>query len=446
VADDRRSLPPGAPRGPAIAFDLEGQTVRAFEGEPVAVALFAAGIRLLGRSTKYHRPRGLFCASGHCASCLMRIDGKPNLRACVTPARAGLRCERQNAFPDPEVDLLRAADWLFPEGMDHHRLMTSSRLGNQLFVKLVRQMGGTGLLPDEAPAALPVATDEVVDVCIVGAGPAGLTAATAIAAEAPGARLLVVDDQDRPGGSLLAEPDGLGRGARLAAAAEARGVRRWPLATAIAYYPEDGPARAGTGWDGPPGVLAVARPAGLARISARRFLYTTGAYDQNLPVPDNDRPGVLAARAVGRLAFRWGVRPGARVVVATPADADSAPAFAAYVGRLAAGLEARGVPCTVLAAGLTTTADGLDLDHDLLGMAAQPAPASELPRHHRPDAAVVRFDPAHGGFCVVTDDGGGCGPGVFAAGDVTGYVGPDAAAEAGRRVGLRVAASLAGRP
>jgi sarcosine oxidase, subunit alpha len=446
VSDDGRTLPPGAPRGPAISLELEGQTVRAFEGEPVAVALYAAGIRLLGRSTKYHRPRGLFCASGHCASCLMRIDGRPNLRACVTPAHAGLRCQRQNAFPDPEVDLLRAADWLFPKGMDHHRLMTGSRLGNELFVKLVRQMGGTGLLPDDPPEELPLATDEVVDVCIVGAGPAGLAAAAALRSEARGARVLVVDDQDRPGGSLLAEPGGLARAAQLAAAAEARGAVLWPRATAIAYYPEDGPARAGA-WDGPPGVLAVARPAGLARISARRFLYATGAYDQNLPVPDNDRPGVLAARAVGRLAFRWGVRPGARVVVATPAD--QAPAFAAYVQRLVAGLEARGVPCTVLAAGTEPGHDvlrggGLDLDRDALAMAAQPAPASELPRHHRADPGVVRFDPARGGFCVVTDDRGRCGPGVFAAGDVTGYLGPEAAGEAGGRVGAHLAASLAG--
>src|SRR5687768_10255842 len=122
-ADDLRSLPPAEPRGRAITVELDGAPVRAYEGEPLAVALFASGVRLLARSPKYHRPRGLFCAAGHCGSCLMRVDGRPNVRSCVLPVHEGMTCERQNAFPDVDLDLLRAADWLFPGGMDHHRLM-----------------------------------------------------------------------------------------------------------------------------------------------------------------------------------------------------------------------------------------------------------------------------------------------------------------------------------
>ncbi len=170
--------------------------MRAFDGQPVAVALHAAGVKVLGRSSKYHRPRGFFCLDGHCASCYLRIDGRPNRRACMTPARAGLRCERQNAFPSADVDLLRAADWLFPEGMDHHTLMTETRVGNVLFLKLVRQMGGSGMLPDAPAAALDSARDiEHVDLCIVGGGPAGLAAARACAETAPRARVALFDEQ-----------------------------------------------------------------------------------------------------------------------------------------------------------------------------------------------------------------------------------------------------------
>jgi sarcosine oxidase subunit alpha len=129
-------------------IELDGDAVRAFEGEPLAVALFAAGIRTLGRSTKYHRPRGAFCFEGHCASCLLRVDGRPNIRACLVPARPGLACQRQNAFPSAEMDLLEAADWLFPHGMDHHTMLTANRAANRLLVKLVRQVGGSGHLPD----------------------------------------------------------------------------------------------------------------------------------------------------------------------------------------------------------------------------------------------------------------------------------------------------------
>jgi sarcosine oxidase subunit alpha len=425
--DDLRTLPPAEPRGPAINFELEGQPVRAHAGEPVALALFAGGIRLLARSPKYHRPRGLFCASGHCASCLLRIDGRPNLRSCLTPARADLRCERQNAFPDPELDLLRAADWLFPRGMDHHELMTGSRLANELFVKVVRQMGGSGTLPDQPPDELPPMTDETVDLCIVGAGPAGLAAAGAAAQRR--LRVLVIDDQDRPGGSLLAEPGGCAAARARATEAAAAGARLWSTATAVGYFAEDQVAQPAA--DGPPGVLAVSRPQGLARISARRFLYTTGAYDQNLPLADADRPGILAARAVGRLAFRWGIRPGRKVVIVEPVE--RAPP---YLDRLAQALEALQVEVERCPAGALPR---IDLGRDVFAMGAQPAPASELPRQH---GAPVRFDLEAGGFRVQTDGSGRCAAGVYAAGDVTGYRGPEAAAEAGARVGAAVAESL----
>jgi sarcosine oxidase subunit alpha len=115
-----------------------------------------------------------------------------------------------------------------------------------------------------------------------------------------------------PGGSLHAEPGGGARAGELAAQARAAGARVVPNATAIGFFP------------GGRGRGAAARAAGrrdrggLVRVSAKRTLYATGAYDQNLPFADNDRPGVIAARALGRLAFRWGIRPvpaGARVVI-----------------------------------------------------------------------------------------------------------------------------------
>jgi sarcosine oxidase, subunit alpha len=427
--EDLRTLPAAEPRGPAITIDLDGQPVRAHLGEPVAVALYASGIRLLARSPKYHRPRGLFCASGHCASCLVRVDGQPNLRSCLIPARQDLRCERQNAFPDAELDVLRAADWLFPQGMDHHELLTGNRLANELFVKVVRQMGGSGTLPEQAPGQLPAIQDVTVDLCIVGAGPAGLAAARAAAQRRPGLEVLLLDDQDRPGGSWLAEPRGCARATEMAGAAAQAGVRFWASATAIGYFAEDRPVRPAAG--GPPGLLAVSRREGLCRVSARRFLYATGAYDQNLPLPDCDRPGVIAARAAGRLAFRWGIRPGRRVVIVRPVE--HAPE---YLDRLARGLLDLRVEVEARPAGPLPR---LDLSRDVLAMGACPAPASELPRQH---GARVRLDLPAGGFCVEVSDGGHCAPGVLAAGDVRGYIGPERAADQGAQVGAAAAESL----
>ena len=467
---DSPELPPAEARGAPITLDFEGRAVPAFAGEPVAVALHANGIKVLGRSSKYHRPRGIFCLEGHCASCYLRIDGSPNRRACMTPARAGLRCERQNAFPSADVDLLSAADWLFPEGMDHHTLMTGTGVGNRLFLKLVRQMGGSGTLPDAPPAAATTAAAAVerIDLCVVGGGPAGLAAARAFAEGAPGAQVVLFDEQAAPGGALLAAPGGTARAIEMAAAAERAGVRLERAATAIAYFPED---------DG--GVLAVVTPAGLRRVAARRYLYATGAYDQNLAFADNDRPGILSARACGRLAFHHGVRPvpaGRRVLVLA---ATAATGAAALVGALvAAGVEAelvevagdgatseggarvigargtaavRGVEIEIAGGDTSADADGRALARgtrviaaDLVAVAALPAPASELARQH---GAEVTLDPKRGGFAVTIDERFRTGaPGVYACGDVTGFAGPAAAARAGEAAGRAIAADRRAEP
>ena len=459
------------PRGAPITFDFEGRTLRANDGQPVAVALHAAGIKVLGRSSKYHRPRGFFCLDGHCASCYLRIDGRPNRRACMTPVREGLRCERQNAFPSADVDLLRAADWLFPKGMDHHTLMTETRVGNLLFLKLVRQMGGSGMLPDAPAAALDSAGDiERADVCIVGGGPAGLAAARACAEAAAGARVVLFDEQAELGGSLLAAPGGRARGEEMAAAARRGGARLETDATAIGFFAEDGDGEIGhADADGKTGLLAVVTPGGLRRVIARRYLYATGSYDQNLPFADNDRPGIVSARACGRLAFHHGVRPvppGKRVLVLAASEATGATAL---VSALAAdGIDAEliavagpdgassdgGEPAGTRVAGVRgiQAVRAVEIESagkargtrvvaaDLVAVAALPAPASELARQH---GAEVAFDPARGGFAVVVDARFRTrAPDVYACGDVTGFAGADAAARAGDAAGRAIAADL----
>jgi sarcosine oxidase subunit alpha len=455
--DDLRLLPPGEPRGVPLAIDFEGSTVRAFEGETVAAALFAAGVATLARSPKYHRPRGPFCFEGHCGSCALRIDGKPSVRACMTPVRPGLRCERQNAFPSVEVDLLEAADWMFPRGMDHHTLLTGNRVANRILLSVVRQMGGSGVLPDAPAASIPRIADEEVDACIVGGGPAGLAAAAVLAEALPRARVVLVDEQPRLGGSWHAEPGGARHARAAAARAAAAGARLREAATAIAYYPEDG-ARSGpdeprraerAARDDVTGVLAVATAAGLVRISARRILYATGGYDQNVPFLDNDRPGVLSARACGRLAFRDGIRPGRNLAVVGEAP---------YGDRLASALAAAGVaatridparelPVAVRGSGrgrALIVADRRGRERavaaDVVAVAATPAPASELARQH---GVAVHLDLGRGGFAVPVDGASRTSaPGVYACGDVTGYVGAEAAAAAGAAAGAALARTL----
>ena len=76
-------------------IEFEGRAMPARQGDTVASALIAAGVQVLSRSLKFHRPRTVFCLSGSCGSCLLRIDGRPNTRSCQVRAEPGLRCARQ---------------------------------------------------------------------------------------------------------------------------------------------------------------------------------------------------------------------------------------------------------------------------------------------------------------------------------------------------------------
>ena len=362
----------------------------------------------------------------------MRIDGRPNLRACMERCADGTRVEGQNAYPSPSMDVLGAVDWLFPGGMNHHTLMTGSRILNQVVSKVVRQLSGLGKLPDPGAGATGRAEEVTPDVLVVGGGPAGLAAACAAAAS--GAAVLLCDEQDEPGGHLLADPrGGIALARRQSEAARRAGVRIESRTTAIGYFPEDG------------GVVAMAGPDRLICARPRATIYATGGYAQNRPFANNDRPGILAARAVGRLLCRYGVVPGEKVCVVggDGVEADHARALAAALA--AAGCEVTAIDTaqeTVVGARGRVWVRALEVKGagdkvrrvacDLVAVAAPPAPASEAPRQH---GCRVELRPRAGGFAVVADGEGRTGvDGVFACGDVCGAGGdPAAAGEAAGR-------------
>jgi sarcosine oxidase subunit alpha len=204
-------------------------------------------------------------------------------------------------------------------------------------------------------------------------------------------------------------------------------------ATAIGFFPEDG------------GVLAVAAPDRLYRVRARAWVWASGGYAVNLPFLDNDRPGVIAARAIGRLLVDHGIVAGDKVcIVEVPEVADDA-------GALATALAAVGVEVARVELADAHGARGrswvtaLDTSHgrvecDVVAVAAIPAPASEGARQQ---GCKVVLDPPAGGFRVVVDERGATSAAnVWACGDVTGYRGPARAAEHGARVGAVVAEGL----
>lgn len=430
-----RRLPlPASLRGNAVELSIAGTTVRGFAGESLATAAWAQDVRTLSRSIKYHRPRGAFCLEGHCSGCLMRIGGIPNQRACQVPCRSGTVAEPQNAFPSAELDVLGAFDLVFARGMDHHTLATSSSVVNAVARRVVRQLSGLGTLPDRANPQTPAVDERRVQVAVVGGGAAGLAAAAAAAAA--GVSTLLLDDQLALGGSLRADPAfGPAAAQRAIDDALAAGVELLPRTTAIGYFPED----AG-------GVLVAINDERAYRVVAEQWIWATGGYPVNLPLGDNDRPGVLALRAGLRLLLDHGVLAGDSIAIVAE------PAMRAEAERAAAALEAAGaavrlVPCdqarTISYRGelrAVELADGTALECDCVLVAAVPSPASEGPRQM---GCAVILNAAHGGFAVQVDAHGKTNaPRAWACGDVCGYQGAAAARAHGAAVGAACAAAL----
>jgi sarcosine oxidase subunit alpha len=204
--------------------------------------------------------------------------------------------------------------------------------------------------------------------------------------------------------------------------------------TAIGFFPED---------DG--GVLAVAGPTQLTRIHARAWIWATGGYPVNLPFAENDRPGVIAARAVGRLLVEHGILAGEKIcIVEVPEVASDAEALAGALTAAGAEVTRVGLAATHGVRGRSWVS-GVDTQHgridcDLVAVAAIPSPASEGPRQQ---GCKVQLDPPAGGFRVIVDQHGKTtAANVWACGDVTGYLGTSESANDGVRVGGNVVASL----
>lgn len=389
-----RLRPPGDP----VTMHFDGETVVAQRGEPAAVALLAAGHSVLARSPKFHRPRGPACLRAACDGCLARVDGEPNVMTCRVPAAEGTRIETQNVVGSRDTDLLRMADWFFPEGMNHHELFAGVPGVQRVMQAFARRVAGLGKLPKEvAPAR--AASRRTADVLVVGAGAAGMTAAVELARR--GRKVEVVDDDLAWGGSLRALPAAPEWEPTLAAFGDALSAGRIALrlrTTAAAVYGQD---------------VLVAGLEGIEVVSARTLVLATGAHDGVLAFEGNDVPGVMSARAGGWL-LAHGVTPGTRVVVArTEGGGPFGEAFAQALPGTELVMMA---PTRVRGSGRVKEAVFGDrrIPCDALLLDVPRAPAYEL-------CAQAGAELAHEpwGF-VVRAPGGRIREGVFAIGEVVG--------------------------
>ena len=302
-----------------VHFLYEGRRVEGFEGETIATALYAAGVRTFSRSFKYHRRRGLLCVAGRCPNCLMEVDGVPNVRTCVAPCGQGVEVRGQHAWPSLERDVFAVFDKLapaLPVGFYYKTFIRPSWLW-PVYEKALRHLAGLGRLDiHREPQVQGEHLHLHADLAVVGAGPAGIAAAREAARL--GVEVLLIDDQPEAGGHLrwqfLSDQDtgpGALPGYELARALEKQvqaepNIRRFNGATAFGLYEGR--------------LLAVVQGERLIKVRARRVVVAAGGFETPLVFQNNDLPGVLLGEGLQRLTTLYGIRPGQRALVVTDSD------------------------------------------------------------------------------------------------------------------------------
>jgi len=318
-----------------LRFEFDGRGYAGFAGDTLASALLANGVHLVGRSFKYHRPRGILAAGPEEPNGLVTVRRDaaritPNLRVTQIELYDGLVAYSQNRWPSLDTDVGRINDWLsrfFPAGFYYKTFMWPKAAWRKLYEPVIRRAAGLGEAPTLADPDRYAQRYAHCDVLVVGAGPAGLAAATAAASR--GARVIVCDEQNEFGGSLLADAAARiesmrgaewvrGTIARLAANPR---VRLLPRTTAFGYFPHNfiGLNERLTEHLARPGSAATRER--LWQVRAAAVVLAAGAIERPLVFPGNDRPGVMLADAARTYLNRYGVRVGNRAVVVTANDA-----------------------------------------------------------------------------------------------------------------------------
>jgi len=318
-------------RSKQLSFTFNNKSMTGYEGDTLASALLANGQRLVGRSFKYHRPRGIFSAGSEEPNAMVHLRRgaaqEPNTRATVAELFNGLEATSQNHRGSLEFDLMSVTDLASPflsAGFYYKTFMWPKKFWEKLYEPAIRASAGLGRLSMQED---PDSYDKGFlhcDMLIIGAGPAGLMAA--LTAGRAGARVILADEDHLMGGRLNAETlsvdDQEGSAWAAAAAAELDAMPNVRLMTRTSVY--------GAYDHGVYGALErmtdhVPTSGGkprqvLWRIYAKRAILTAGATERSIAFPMNDRPGVMLAGSVRTYVNRYGVAPGKKVAVFTNND------------------------------------------------------------------------------------------------------------------------------
>jgi sarcosine oxidase subunit alpha len=318
-------------RGTTLRFTFDGKAYTGYGGDTLASALLANDVRLVGRSFKYHRPRGVVAAGSEEPNALveLRAGGRrePNTRATTTELFDGLEARSQNRWPSLGFDLWAVNDLaasLLTAGFYYKTFMWPKSLWEKLYEPAIRRAAGLGSLSGKAD---PDAYDKGFlhcDLLVIGGGAAGLAAA--LTAARAGANVILADEDCRLGGRLLAESHRLDdRPAaqwidavedEFASTPNLRVMRRTTIFGTFDHGVYGAVERVADHLGTPERLVRQT----LWRITAKRTILASGATERHIPFRNNDRPGIMLAGALRAYANRWAVSPSNRIAVFTNND------------------------------------------------------------------------------------------------------------------------------
>ena len=313
-------------RSRSVPFTFDGTRYSGFAGDTLASALLANGVRVVARSFKYHRPRGVYSACSDEPNALVTVGvggrQEPNIRATTQELYEGLEARSQNRWPSLGFDLLSVNDLAAPflgAGFYYKTFMWPRAFWEKLYEPAIRRAAGLGALSQEHNTDIYEKAFAFCDVLVIGAGPTGLMAA--LTAARAGADVILADEDASMGGRLLGETEEVDGQpghvwaadvvAELAAMPNVRLMSRTTVAGSYDHGTYGAVERVGHHRRRRPGLPLEC----FWRIVAKRTVLAAGALERPVAFRNNDRPGIMAAGAVRAYANRWGVSPGRAVTV-----------------------------------------------------------------------------------------------------------------------------------
>jgi len=320
-------------RSKPINFSFEGKRYRGFSGDTIASALAANGVRVLSRSFKYHRPRGILTMAGQDANTLVQLPHEPNMLADRRPISEGLEVMGQNYSGSLEHDRQAAVGLIgrfLPVGFYYRAMFRPGRIWERFWEPIVRKSAGLGTVRLDSPHEYHDKAYAFCDLAVIGGGPAGMAAA--LSAAGAGAKVLLIEENSVLGGALsyarfdLEAQRARAQRDRMIAAVEAEAnIEVMTDAVCNGWFADN--------W------LPVIRGKRMYKVRAKEVVLAAGCIEQPAQFRNNDLPGVMLGSATQRLIRLYGVRPGNRAVVLTA----NAHGYLVALDLLDAGLEVAAV-------------------------------------------------------------------------------------------------------